>query len=104
MGVVQTLVISALVGAAGSARAGVGMTELALGRAPSLLALGARATVAMGPGAARAHAAFRDELLTLFDDVAEVAWREARAARLELGARTIPAEAGGSRRRHRVKR
>ena len=118
MGVVRTLVTSAVVGAAGSARAGVGVAELALRRAPSLLALSARATVAPGAGAARAEAVFRDELLTLLDEIGEVAWRQARRARLELGDRIsrtgaaapergeheVSASGNGTpRRRHRVK-
>jgi hypothetical protein len=90
VGALHTLVTSGLVGAAGSARAGVGVAELALRRAPSLVALGARATVATGAGASRAQAVFRDDLLTLFDDAAEIAWREARRARIELGERTSP--------------
>jgi hypothetical protein len=117
VGVVRTLVSTAIVGAAGSARAGAGAAELALRRGPSLLALSARATVASGKDAARAETVFRDELLTLLDDVAEIAWRQARRARLELAARTsltraptpasgpgMPAASGGAPRRHaRVK-
>ena len=90
MGVVRTLVTSVIVGAAGSARAGAGAAELTLRRAPSLLAVSTRAALASGTDAARAQAVFRDELLTLFDDVAELAWRQARRARLELGERTGP--------------
>lgn len=117
MGVVRTLVSTAIVGAAGSARAGAGAAGLALRRGPSLLALSARATMPSGKDAARAEAVFRDELLTLLDEVAEVAWRQARRARLELAARTsptraaapasgpgAPASANGAPRRHaRVK-
>jgi hypothetical protein len=114
VGVVRTLFASALVGAAGSARAGVGVARLTLTRTPSLLTLSARA-VAPGSGGARADAEFRDELLTLLDDVAEVAWRQARRARLELGDRTSPSDRTGPGdrtgptnggvpvRRHRVK-
>ena len=101
MGVVRTLFTSALVGAGGSARAGVGVARLTLHRTPSLLALSARA-LAPGSAGARADAEFRDELLTLLDDVAEVAWRQARRARLELGDRTSP-NGGVPRRRYRVK-
>ncbi len=119
MGALHTLVTSGLVGAACSARAGLGVAELALRRAPSLVALGARATVATGTRAARAQVVFRDDLLTLFDDAAEIAWREARRARIELAERTTRPEgaaAGRARgrptpaapnaaphRRHRVK-
>lgn len=101
MGVVRTLVTSAVVGAAGSARAGVGMAELALRRSPSLLVLSARATLVPGARGARAEAVFRDQLVTLLDDLGELAWRQARRARLELGERTSPN--GASRRFHRVK-
>jgi hypothetical protein len=101
LGVVRTLMTSAVVGATGSARAGMGVAELTARRVPSLLVLGARASVTTGPGAARAETTFRDELLTLLDDAAGVASRQARRARLELGDRTSPS--GASRRRHRVK-
>ena len=101
VGLVRTLFNSALVGAGGSARAGVGVARLTLGRTPSLLALGARA-LAPGSAGAKADAEFRDELLTLLDDVAEVTSRQARRARLELGDRTSP-NGGVPRRRHRVK-
>ena len=115
VGVVRMLVTSALVGAEGSARAGAGVAELTIRRTPSLVALGARGMIGNGGGTARAQAAFRDELLTLLDDVAELAWHEARRARDELGARTSPREGraahhpataagdNGGRRRHRVK-
>lgn len=98
----RTLVTSAVVGAAGSARAGVGMAELTVRRSPSLLLLSARATLIRGPGGARAEAVFRDQLVTLLDDLGELAWRQARRARLELSERTSPN--GATRRVHRVKR
>jgi hypothetical protein len=101
VGVVRTLFNSALAGAGGSARAGVGVARLTLGRTPSLLALSARA-LAPGSAGAKADAEFRDGLLTLLDEVAEVASRQARRARLELGDRTSP-NGGVPRRRHRVK-
>ena len=101
VGVARTLVTSTLVGAAGSARAGIGAAGLTVRRTPSLVALGARATLARGSQGARADAVFRDELLMLLDDVAELAWRQARRARLEIGERTSPN--GTPQRRHRVK-
>ena len=97
------------------------MTGLAVDRVPSLVATGARATMTSGSGAARADAVFRDELLMLLDDAAEIAWREARRARFELGDRSRAAgvrghalrpgqhaggdsaQNGGPPRRHRVK-
>jgi hypothetical protein len=112
------LVSTAVAGAAASARAGAEMADLAVRRTPSLVALGTRATVRTGHDAAWAQVAFRDELLTLLDDAAEIAWRQARRARSQLGARTsspwggirvTPAEhrasahSGDPRRRHRVK-
>jgi hypothetical protein len=108
------LVDSALVGASGSARAGVGVTELAASRAPSLLVKGARAAIGRGTEGTRAQAAFRDEMLMLLDDAAEIAWRQARRARYELSARTAPRETSwpsegtptqeaAPPRRHRVK-
>ena len=116
--VARTLGTSALVGAAASVRAGVGAAELALRRGPSLVALGVRATVPTGAGAARADAGFRDELLMLLDEVGELTWRQVRRARLELDERTGPADGpaptgahharlaasnGAAHRRHRVK-
>lgn len=121
MGVAHTLVTSGLAGAAAAIRAGARVTGLAVRRVPSLVAAGTRATVTSGNRAARAETVFRDELLTLLDDAAEIAWRQARRARFELGNRTGaaaarrpaphpgqhadegPAENGGPPRRHRVK-
>jgi hypothetical protein len=105
------LVTSAFVTASGSVRAGTALAELAVRRTPTLVALGTWATAGTGAGADRAQAAFRDELLTLCDDAAEVAWHQLRRARDELGVRTgppaIPATAaaldGSVRRHHRVK-
>lgn len=91
------LVSSALVGAEGSARVGVGVAELAFRRTPSLVALGARAMIGNGTGTVRAEAAFRDELLITLDDIAGIASYEARRARDELGARTSPRESVGTR-------
>jgi uncharacterized protein YjiS (DUF1127 family) len=79
------------------------VAELTLRRAPTLVVLSARATVGRGTRAAMAEAVFRDELLRLFDDVGEVAWRQARRARLELGAMTAPNGDRAPARRHRVK-
>ena len=111
MGVLRTLVTSAVVGATGSARASAGLTALALRRVPSVAALGARAAVWTGTDAQRADAGFRDELLALIDDAAEIASRHARRARLELSERTCPSDPGAGAasrngaliRRHRVK-
>jgi hypothetical protein len=90
---VRTLVTSAVLGTAGSARTGVGVAELVLRRGPALAVLGARATIGIGTdAAAAADASFRDDLLMLFDDAGEIAWRQARRVRLELGARTSPPE------------
>jgi hypothetical protein len=103
MGVVRMLVTSAIVSAEGSVRAGAGLAELAVRRTPPLVALGARATVLAGVDGGWAQAAFRDELLTLYDDAAEVASRQLRRARDELGARTSPTLNGSVQRLHRVK-
>ena len=88
------LVTSAAVGAAGSVRAGAAVSELAVRRTPTLVVLGVRATVGTGAEAARAQAVFRDELLSLLDDAAEIAWLRARVARDQLGLRTGPPQAG----------
>lgn len=111
VGVVRMLVTSAFVGATGSVRATAGLAELAVRRTPTLVALGARATVETGAEADWAQAAFRDQLLTLYDDAAEIAWHQLRRARDELGVRSSPrgvpaapaAPDGSVRRRHRVK-
>jgi len=109
------LVTSAVVGAGGSVRAGAGMAELAVRRTPSLLLVGARATLAGGTQGATAQAEFRDGLLMLLDDAAAITSFQARRARVQLGLRTSPpphpsatapqsTEANGDpRRRHRVK-
>lgn len=104
------LASSAFVGASGSVRTGAGLADLAVRRTPPLVALGARAMMGRGAEAAWAEAAFRDELLMLYDDAAELAWRQFRRARDELGVRTSPpvraptATVNGSvPRRHRVK-
>jgi hypothetical protein len=104
VGVARTLVTSTLVGAAGSARAGIRVAELTVRRSPALVALTARAAIGRGAGAEQADARFRDELLTLLDDAGQIAWRHARRARLELGTRTSAAAGNGTpRRRARVK-
>lgn len=105
------LITSAIIGAEVSVRAGAELAELGVRRTPPLAGLGARATVGAGAEAAWAHAAFRDELLALYDDAAEIAWRQLRRARDELGVRTgpppdgteSPARNGSVERRHRVK-
>jgi hypothetical protein len=112
------LVTSARVGGESWARAVVGTTELVGRRGPALLTLGTRATIGIGETASKAQSEFRDELLTLFDDAAEIGWRQARRAREELGVRTTPREPraalatngrqaavsnGAPPRRHRVK-
>jgi hypothetical protein len=103
MGIVRMLVSSAIVSAEGSLRAGAGLAELAVRRTPPLVVLGTRATVLAGVDGGWAQAAFRDELLTLYDDAADVAWRQLRRARDELGVRTSPALNGAVARLHRVK-
>lgn len=103
------LVTSAAVGIAGSARTGAQITELTLRRTPALVLMGARATVGTGSQAAMAQAIFRDELLAVLDDATEIAWRQTRRARDELGLRTAPPgdavvyQHGTPPRRHRVK-
>jgi hypothetical protein len=115
VGVLNMLVTSTTVGTVASLRTGAGLAGLAVRRTPVLVALGARATVGTGAGAARAQAEFRDEMLGLLDDAAEIAWLQARRARDQLGLRTSPpqpghaataqgaAHNGNPPRRHRVK-
>ena len=58
-------------------RVGVGQLSLLLERTPPLVRLAVRASVG-GPEAARAEAGFRDDLLALARESAEVSWRELR--------------------------
>lgn len=85
-------------------RLGAGGLELIFARTPSLVRLATVALVGQ-QDAEKAQLAFRDELLALMRDSAEVTWRELRRAVDDLDARTRPENAteGGSVRPYRVK-
>ena len=75
-------------------------------RALPLVGLAVQGSVGTS-GAARAQVAFRDELLSLARDSAEVSWRELRRGVDDLDVATRPAaelEMTARRRPHRVKR
>ena len=69
----------------------VGQLSLLLERTPPLLGLGVRASVG-GPEAARAGAEFRDDMLALARDSAEVSWRELRRGLDDFDAFSRPDE------------
>jgi hypothetical protein len=98
------LAAGSLVTSATAFRLGAGCLELWLERSPPLARRAVRAS-AGGEGAARAQAAFRDDLLALARDSAEVAWREMRRGVDDLDAFTRPEGEPGERphRPHRVK-
>ena len=95
------VVTSSALSAATAARVGAGCVALAIRRAPRLAGLAALASA----GPARDDTAgmtFRDELIGLLRDSAEVSWREWRRGVDELDRLTRPAAEGAPRRRHRV--
>jgi hypothetical protein len=95
------VVTSSALSAATAARVGVGCLGLAIQRGPRLVRLAAVASA----GPAREGAAemtFRDELIGLLRDSAEVSWREWRRGVDELDSLTRPGADGAPRRRHRV--
>jgi hypothetical protein len=76
-----------------TARAGTRCLFTVATRTPPLLSTGARALA----GAAPAQWAFRDDVLALARDTADVSWRELRRGLDDFDARTRPAERGRSR-------
>ena len=72
-------------------RVGVGQLSLLLERTPLLVRLAVRASVG-GPGGATAQAEFRDDVLALARDSAEVSWRELRRGLDDFDAFTRPDE------------
>ena len=87
------LATGSLVGAATAVRAGTRCAFLVATRTPPLLVTGVRATAGAGP----AQWAFRDELLGLARDTADVSWRELRRGLDAFDLRTRPATAGPAR-------
>ena len=89
------LAVGSVTTSATALRVGVGCLGLLLERTPPLMVLAARASVG-GPDAGRAQAAFRDDLLALARESAEVSWREVRRGLddLDVATRADAAPAG----------
>jgi hypothetical protein len=75
------------VSAATAFRVGSGCLELLLGRTPPLVGLAVKASAGRA-GTDTAQAAFRDELVALARDSAELSWRELRRGVDDLDALT----------------
>jgi hypothetical protein len=98
------LATGSLVTSATAFRVGAGCLELWLERAPVLASLAVRASVGGGDNGT-AQAAFREDVIALARDWAEVSWRELRRAVDDLDAFTRADEEPGERphRPYRVK-
>jgi hypothetical protein len=85
-------------------RVGAGNAELLFDRAPPLVRLAVRASVG-GADARRSQAEFRDDLIALARDSAEVSWRELRRGVDDFDACTRPHDEPAARphRPYRVK-
>jgi hypothetical protein len=92
----RLLATSSLITAATAARLGAGGVGLVAGRTPSLLRLAAAASAGQAD-AARAQAAFRDELIALWRDAAELSWLELRRGLDALDASTRPDDGAPAR-------
>jgi len=91
LAVPRMLATGSLVSSATAVRVGVGCLGLLATRTPPLVRLAVRASVD-GADGRRAQAEFRDDLLALARDSAEVSWRELRRGVDALDAHTRPAE------------
>lgn len=90
------LATGSFVSAATAIRVGTNCLGLIAQRLPPLMRLALASSAAMGePGAA--PAAFRDELIALVRDSAEVSWREMRRGLDDLDAFTRPGQPDGQR-------
>ena len=96
----RLLTTSSVVGAATTFRVAAGCLELLAERTPPLMGLAVRASLG-GPDTARAQATFRDELVGLARESAELSWRELRRGVDQLDASTRPDEPPGARPRRR---
>jgi hypothetical protein len=94
-----------LVSSATAFRVGVSCIELWVERAPPLARLAVSASLGGRGEVRKAQAAFRDDLIALARDSAELSWRELRRGVDELDAFTRPHEEPGGRpqRPYRVK-
>ena len=95
------LATGSLVSSATVVRAGLGCFELVAQRTPPLV----RLAVAASRGTETAQAAFRDDLIALARESAEVSWRELRRGVDDFDALTRPQAEAGARpyRPYRVK-
>jgi hypothetical protein len=80
------LAAGSLVGSATAVRVGSRCLVTVVVRTPPLIPLALRASGGVG----QAEAAFRDELIALARDTAEVSWRELRRGLDDFDARTRP--------------
>jgi len=98
------LATGSLVSSAAPFRVGVSCVELLMKRTPPLLRLAVRATVG-GRERGKAQAVFRDDVIALARDSAELSWREMRRGVDDLDAFTRADEEVGMRpfRPYRVK-
>jgi hypothetical protein len=98
------LTTGSLVSSATAFRVGVSCLELVVKRTPPLVRLGLTASLG-GRETRQAQAAFRDDLIALARDSAELSWRELRRGVDDLDAFTRPHEEPGARpqRPYRVK-
>ena len=90
------LATGAVVTTATGVRVGAGCLELLAERVPPLARLALQAS-SEGSGPGPAQAAFRDDVLALARESAEVSWRELRRGVDELDALTRPAEEPAAR-------
>jgi hypothetical protein len=99
------LTTGSLVSTATAARVAIGCAELWAKRTPPLMNLALSASLGNGGAERQAQAAFRDEMIGLARESAELSWREMRRGVDELDTATRPRSAPGDRpfRPHRVK-
>jgi hypothetical protein len=98
------LTTGSLVSSATAFRVGLGCVQLAAKRTPTLVRLAV--TASLGDGKThRAQAAFRDDLIALARESAELSWRELRRGVDDFDAFTRPDDGPGARphRAYRVK-
>jgi hypothetical protein len=103
--IARLVTTGSVVGATTTFRVAAGCFELLAQRTPPMLSLAVKASLG-GPGTQRAQSTFRDELVGLARDSAEVSWRELRRGVDQLDASTRPREPpapGPARRPYRVK-
>jgi hypothetical protein len=83
------LATGSFVTSAAAFRVGAGCLELLVERTPPLMRLAVEASLG-GAGTSNAQAAFRDDLIALARDSAELSWREMRRGIDDLDACTRP--------------